>query len=276
MRKLFWLGLLFCSCQIDVTPSPKAVQKIRVKPVPSSNRFESSTASINLAWNANPEPDIAGYKVYYGTASHLYSEVQDVGNVTEASVSNLMMGTTYYFVLTAYDSNTFESTNSDEISQMAGASESPTPTPDPTETPSPTPTATVGATATPPATGRLANISTRGFVLAGDNALIAGFVILDSPRRVIVRAIGPSLSGHFPAVLANPILELRNSLGELVGGNDNWRSFQEAEIIATGIPPTNNLESAYVRTLPPGSYTVIVRGVNNGTGVALVEVYALE
>jgi len=93
---------------------------------------------------------------------------------------------------------------------------------------------------------------------------------------VIVRAIGPSLP--VPGKLANPTLELRDGNGSLIRSNDNWRSDQEAEIIATGIPPTNDLESAIVQTLPANGagYTAIVRGVNATTGVALVEVYALN
>jgi hypothetical protein len=79
-----------------------------------------------------------------------------------------------------------------------------------------------------------------------------------------------------PGSLANPTLELRDANGALLAGNDNWRSTQEADIIATTIPPPNDLESAIVTTLAPASYTAIVRGVNNGTGVALVEVYALH
>src|SRR5439155_4063965 len=98
------------------------------------------------------------------------------------------------------------------------------------------------------------------------------------PKKVIVRAIGPSLSSFFSGVLANPVLELRDSLGGLIRSNDNWRSDQEAEIIATGIPPSNDLESAIVATLPPNSsaYTAIVRGANNGTGIGAVEVYDLD
>lgn len=278
VKKFLWLGLLLCSCQTDITPGPKPVEKIKIQPVPAANRFQSSTASINLAWDSNPEPNIAGYKVYYGIASQLYSETQDAGNETATTVEGLMIGTTYYFAVSAYDSDAFESSLSAEVSQIAGASPTPTIEPSPTATATftPSPAATSTPTATPSLSGRLANISTRGFVQTNDNALIAGFVILDSEKRVMIRAIGPSLSVYFPQVLANPILELRNSIGELIGGNDNWRSAQEDEIIATGIPPTNNLESAYVRTLSPGSYTVIVRGVNNGTGVALVEVYALD
>jgi len=122
---------------------------------------------------------------------------------------------------------------------------------------------------------RLANISTRAFVQTGDNVLIGGLIVLgQTPLRVIVRAIGPSLPGS--GALADPTLELRDINGGLVASNDNWRSDQEAEIIATTIPPTNDLESAIVRDLAPGNYTAIVRGVNGLTGIALVEAYGLN
>jgi hypothetical protein len=122
---------------------------------------------------------------------------------------------------------------------------------------------------------KLANISTRGFVQTGDNVLIGGFIIVGQlPLRVIVRAIGPSLS--VPGPLADPTLELRDSDGALIDSNDNWRSDHEAEIMATTIPPSNDLESAIVRDLVPGNYTAIVRGVNDGTGVGLVEAYNLN
>ena len=125
----------------------------------------------------------------------------------------------------------------------------------------------------------LSNISTRAFVQTGDNVLIGGFIITGTQqKKVIVRAIGPSLSSFFPDALADPVLELRDSSGALIRSNDNWRSTQEAEIIATGIPPSNDLESAIVATLPANSsaYTAIVRGVNNGSGVGLVEAYDLD
>ena len=122
---------------------------------------------------------------------------------------------------------------------------------------------------------KLANISTRGLVQTDDNVLIAGTIVLgQTTQRVIVRAIGPSLT--VPGKLADPTLELRDGNGGLIRSNDNWRTDQEAEIIATTIPPTNDLESAIVQTLTPGNYTAIVRGVNGTTGVALVEVYALN
>ena len=76
--------------------------------------------------------------------------------------------------------------------------------------------------------------------------------------------------------MGDPILELHDGNGGLIATNDNWRDDQEAEIIATGLPPSNNLESAIVRDLLPGNYTAIVRGLNNTTGVALIEAYELN
>jgi hypothetical protein len=124
---------------------------------------------------------------------------------------------------------------------------------------------------------QLANISTRAFVQIGDNVLIAGTIITgDAPQKVLVRAIGPSLP--FAGTLSDPTLELRDGNGVLIAVNDNWRTSQEAEILATTIPPANDFESAIVATLPAkgASYTAIVRGVSNTTGIAVVEVYALQ
>lgn len=130
-------------------------------------------------------------------------------------------------------------------------------------------------TQTTSSNSKLSNISTRGLVQSGDNALIGGVIVRgQTPLRVIVRAIGPSVAA--PGVLADPTLELRASDGTLIATNDNWRSDQEAEIVATGIAPTSELESAIVRELQPGTYTAIVRGVNDTAGVALVEVYSLQ
>jgi hypothetical protein len=123
---------------------------------------------------------------------------------------------------------------------------------------------------------KLANISTRGLVQSGDNVMIAGTIVVgQGSQRILVRAIGPSLP--LQGKLADPILELRDSNGTLIRANDNWRSDQETEITATGIAPSNDLESALVEPLSANgaAYTAIVRGVNNSTGVALVEVYAL-
>jgi subtilisin family serine protease len=152
---------------------------------------------------------------------------------------------------------------------------SPTPTPTPTATPTPTPPATPTPSPTPTS---LANISTRLRVGTGDNALIGGFIVTGTqPKRVIVRATGPSLS--LTGALTNPTLELRDGSGTLIRSNDDWRiGGQETEIIGTTIPPSNDLESAIVETLPANGagYTAIVRGLNDGTGIGLVEVYDLD
>ena len=125
---------------------------------------------------------------------------------------------------------------------------------------------------------KLANISTRGLVQTEDNAMIAGTIVVGTTtQRVLVRAIGSSLT--VPGKLENPTLELRDGNGTLVRANDDWRiGGQEAEIIATTIPPTNDLESALIETLTANgaAYSAIVRGVNNTTGIGLVEVYALQ
>jgi hypothetical protein len=127
----------------------------------------------------------------------------------------------------------------------------------------------------PTANSKLANISTRGLVQTGDDILIGGLIVVgQNPLRVIVRAIGPSLPVTGP--LENPTLELHDGNGALIAANDNWRSDKEAEIIATGIPPANDLESAIVRNLAPGNYTAIVLGVNSTTGIAVVEAYGLN
>jgi hypothetical protein len=126
------------------------------------------------------------------------------------------------------------------------------------------------------ANSKLANISTRGLVQTGDNVLIAGTIVVgQASQKVIIRALGPSLP--VPGNLADPTLELRDSNGELLEANDNWKdSPNKQAIIDSTIPPTNDLESAIVRTLRPASYTAIVRGVGDTTGVAVVEVYALQ
>jgi len=126
-------------------------------------------------------------------------------------------------------------------------------------------------------TARLANISTRGLVQTGDNVMIGGFIIFNTgvPTDVLVRAIGPSLSGVANA-LADPVLELHDGNGTLIASNDNWKDTQKSEIEATTIPPTNDKEAAMVQTLNAGSYTAIVTGKNDTTGVALVEAYNLQ
>jgi len=122
---------------------------------------------------------------------------------------------------------------------------------------------------------KLANISTRGFVQTGDNVMIGGLIVLgDGPTKTIVRAIGPSLP--LAGTLQDPTLELHDGDGATIASNDNWKSDQEDEINGTGLAPKDDAESAIVLTVNPGAYTAIVRGVNDATGIALVEAYQLD
>ncbi len=107
--------------------------------------------------------------------------------------------------------------------------------------------------------------------------MIAGMIVVGqtgSSQKVIVRAIGPSLTVN--EKMADPTLELIDANGGVLRSNDNWRSDQQSEIEATGVPPSDDLESALVETLSPGNYTATVRGAGGTTGVAVVEVYALN
>src|SRR3954447_15526604 len=133
----------------------------------------------------------------------------------------------------------------------------------------------------------LGNISTRAFVQTGDNVVIGGLIVQGTePKKVIIRAIGPELSQYgIPNPLYNPTLELHDGTGALIGSNDNWMSTiiggiithnQVSDVMDSGHAPTDGRESAIVADLLAGKYTAIVRGENNMTGVALVEVYDLS
>jgi hypothetical protein len=127
---------------------------------------------------------------------------------------------------------------------------------------------------------RLVNISTRGHVGLDQNALIGGFIVQGSaPKRVIVRALGPSLNSNsgVQGELADPTLELYDGNGGLLAANDDWvNSPQYAEIVASTVPPPDSRESAVVATLTPGNFTAIMRGANFTQGIGLLEVYDLD
>jgi hypothetical protein len=124
----------------------------------------------------------------------------------------------------------------------------------------------------------LLNVSTRLSVGADDGVLIGGFIVTGSyPKKVLIRGIGPSLGAYGVAgTLADPVLELHDASGATLATNDNWHDSQEAEIMAT-IPPADDLESAIVTTLASdSSYTAILGGKDNATGVGLLEIYDLD
>ena len=108
--------------------------------------------------------------------------------------------------------------------------------------------------------------------------MIGGFIIGGTePTEILIRAIGPSLTAFgVSGALLDPVLELRGSDGSLIVENDNWRSDQEQQIIATTVPPSNDKESAIIATLSPGNYTALVSGAGTSSGVALIEIYVLQ
>jgi hypothetical protein len=125
---------------------------------------------------------------------------------------------------------------------------------------------------------KLANISTRAFVSTGENIVIGGFLLGGNTGndRLIIRGIGPSLTGLGVAnALADPKLELRDSNGAVLFSNNDWQddAAQAAEISGAGLALGNALESGIAATLPPGLYTALLAGLNNVTGVGLVEIY---
>lgn len=128
-------------------------------------------------------------------------------------------------------------------------------------------------------TSTLANLSTRGFVGTGENVMIAGLIVNSGDNAlIVVRALGPSLSsGGINNPLADPLVELHDANGTLLRENDNWQGKPaEAQATrATTLQPANDKESAITTFLPSGNYTAVVRGVNDSTGVALVEAYRI-
>jgi len=127
---------------------------------------------------------------------------------------------------------------------------------------------------------RLANISGRALVQTGSNVLISGFIVGNNigAAKVVVRGIGPSLiQSGVTNPLLDPTLELHDNNGALLIANDNWQddANQAGRISASGLAPSNPLESAVATSLVPGTYTAIVAGKNGGIGVGVVEVYNL-
>lgn len=139
------------------------------------------------------------------------------------------------------------------------------------------------------APGLVANVSTRLPVGTGDNVLIEGFIVqgpAGSTKKIIVRAIGPSLAGFgITDALANPTLGIFNASNTQIASNDNWRTTQVggiitgdqfAEINGSGLAPTNDAESAIIAELTPASYTAVVRGSGNSVGTAVVDAFDLS
>ena len=115
----------------------------------------------------------------------------------------------------------------------------------------------------------------------GDDVLIGGIIVSGSTSKtMVVRALGPTLSAppfSVAGALADPALELRNAAGALLASNDNWRNGAQAAVITgSGYAPAQTSEAALIATLPAGNYTAVVRGANELSGVALMDIYDLD
>lgn len=210
-----------------------------------------ATNSVTLSWNANSEPDIAGYRLYYGPASAPYGSLLDVSTTT-ATVSGLRTGATYTFAVTAYDTAGLESAYSLPVSLTAGSSQ-------------------------PIPISILANVSTRTLVASGDDIMIGGFIIDGVvPKKVALRALGPSLAAlGLPGAMTDPFLQLIDSAGKVIASNDNW-NVPGQEIQSDGLAPEDGREAALVATLDPGAYSALVSDRSGGSGIGLFELYDLD
>ena len=239
-------GLLTFDAQDD--PSARFVIQVGTTLITSSN------SSVSLINGADPR------NIYFqvGSSVTLGSGSSFIGNLLAYASVTTVSGTTVTGRLLALTGAVTLDTNN---ITSPGLSPGPTPTPTPTATPSP---------------AQLLNISTRLKVQSDEAVLIGGFIITgNASKKVIVRGIGPSLSGLNP-LLANPVLELRGSNGSLMTSNDNWKDTQQAEIENSTLAPGNELESAIVATLAPANYTAVLRGHGGSTGIGMVEMYDLD
>lgn len=134
----------------------------------------------------------------------------------------------------------------------------------------------IKAAASTPTPKTLRNVSTRSFVETGSNVEIGGFIIQgEEPKKVVLRAIGPSLSAYGLPAVNDPVLELRDSTGAVIVTNDNWNSHRQ-DVLNSGLPPKDEHEAVIVTTLSPGNYTAILKGLNGAVGTALFELYDVD
>lgn len=222
--------------------------------------------------------------VTFQEGSNILAQVPLNGSGT-ASFQTSTLPASDHTITAVYASDTVFASSSGDTVQTVAAPVTPTPTPTASPTPigtaTPTPTPTASPSPTPTATAaQTVNLSTRMRVQPGDNVGIGGFIITGTaPKQVLLRAIGPSLtSSGISEPFPDPVLELHGPDAFVTITNDNWRDdpVQEQLIKDSGIPPTNDLESAIHATLVPGAYTAVFGGKDNSEGVGLVEIYDLN
>lgn len=213
----------------------------------------AANVGLSLSWDRNSEPDIAGYRVHYGTVDAPYTQVVDVPS-NSANLTDLVAGSTYIIAVSAYNTAGAESAYSAPITKFANAIPG------------------GGQEAT------LDNISSRVFVQTGDNVMIGGFIVQgDTPKTLVLRAIGPSLANvGVTSAMSDPVLDVRDATGALLVSNDSWNGADGAALAALGLAPTDSREPAVILTLPAGAYSAIVHGKGSSRGVALFELYNLD
>ena len=210
---------------------------------------ELSESSVSVSWTDNSSNEL-GFKIYRREASSgVWLEIAEVVSDVNLFVDeNVVAGVDYSYRVSAFN-GTGEDNSAESDYRISIA-------------------------------GRLINISTRGLVEKGDNVMIAGFVVQgDAPKTVLIRGRGPSIAHALNApILEDPQLTLYSPSdpNTPVAFNDDWRDTEEAAIIATGIPPEFDNESALIVKLQPGAHTVILGGVNQGTGFGIVEVFEID
>ena len=220
----------------------KAAPSSQVQPLAGTN----TSSSFEVSWTgSDADAGVATYAIYVSENGGPYRFW--IATSANSAVFAGRPGASYTFYSVAYDG--------------AGNVEAP-------------PLSADAATTT--LSAQLLNIATRLRVQTGENVLIGGLIVTGTdPKRVILRAIGPSLSQVFNGALANPVMELYQG-DTLIAANDDWKESQQSEIEGTTIPPTNDLESAIVQTLAPGFYTAIVAGKDGGSGIGVIEAYDLD
>jgi hypothetical protein len=233
--------------------------------------------------SSSPISNTPSGMVTFQEGSNILAQVPLAGGTASFQTSDLSIGDRTITAVYASDT-VFASSSGNTVHTVAGVpTPTPTPTPGGTATPTPGPGASPTPTPTPtpmPTAAQAVNLSTRLRVRSGDNVGIGGFIITGSgAKQVLLRAIGPSLtSSGVVDPLPDPVLELHGQNSFTTITNDNWRDdpAQEQLIKNSGIPPTNDLESAIYVILAPGAYTAVVKGKDNGEGIGLVEIYDLN
>jgi uncharacterized delta-60 repeat protein len=285
-------GLSFSTSNGVISGTPTALSAAANHTVTATNTGGFTTVSVNITVN-----DVAPTSLTYSTNPATYTKGTAITNNTPSSSGGAVVS---YSISPALPTGLSFSTSTGVISGTPTALSAATDytvtatnsggfttvTVNITVNPQPTPTPTPIPTATP---GLVGNVSTRLPVGADDNVLIEGFIVqgpAGSTKKIIVRAIGPSLALFgITDALANPTLEIHDSTGATIATNDDWQTTQvgglitgdqSAEINASELAPSSDLESAIIANLAPGSYTAVVRGLGNTTGTGVVDAYDIS